>query len=96
MLTHEHKGRLWLEIDRQPYTRRDGTTTELVVWAAQCCADGCTEAVEVKTPVSGFSKSKAFDVKHCPAHKLTREQVNERFRAAVLARRTRKPEGGGP
>lgn len=87
MLTHEHKGRLWVEIGREPYTRKDGKTIELVCWATPCCAPGCGESVEVKTPPAGYEASKAFGSKHCPAHKLTREQVNERWAEAVKARR---------
>jgi len=90
MLTFERNGRLWLEIGREPYCRKDGSTTELIVWACRCASDGCSESVEVKTPTAGYESSKSFGAKHCEAHKLSPDQVNDRFKAAVKARRAAK------
>jgi hypothetical protein len=86
MRTHEHKGRIWTEVGREPYTRRDGRQSEVIRWTSPCCHEGCTAQVEILTGVK-FDKSQGFAAKHCPAHKLTREEVNARFRAGLRARK---------
>jgi len=86
MRTHEHKGRIWTEVGREPYIRRDGTRIEMIVWTTPCCHEGCTERVEARTTTVGWERAKDFGRKHCPAHKHTREQVNERWASAVKAR----------
>lgn len=55
----------WLAF--KPYTRKDGTDTELSVWHSTCAI--CGEPFAVATPKTG--NSKAFYRKHCDSHKLT-------------------------
>lgn len=89
MLTHEHKGRLWQEVGREPYTRADGTKTELIRWRSPCAK--CGEGFDVTTPSEGaFWKSDAFGAIHCQAHKLTKEQVTARWQEAIKAARGKK------
>lgn len=78
------KGRVWVQVRREPYTRKDGIETELMVWHTKCAR--CSETVEIKTPVVGFEKSNSFGIKHCPAHKLWRkgQPVSIHGRACTL------------
>lgn len=89
MLTHNHKGRLWQEVGREPYTRVDGTETELIRWQSQCAK--CEAPFVVTTPSEGaFWKSKSFEMVHCKAHRLTKAQVTARWQEAVQAGRGKK------
>lgn len=87
MRTIERKGRLWVETGEEPYIRKDGKATTLIVWSCRCAAEGCEASVDVKTPATGYETSKAFEAKHCPAHKLTKAQVTERWQQAIKASR---------
>lgn len=51
----------------KPYTRKDGTDTELSIWHSTCAI--CDEPFTVATPKAG--NTKAFYRKHCDDHKLT-------------------------
>jgi len=89
MLTHNHKGRLWQEVGREPYTRVDGTETELIRWRLACAK--CGEGFEIKTTAwSNYRDSKAFGAVHCPMHKLTKAEVSARAIAARRAKRGAK------
>lgn len=59
----------WLAF--KPYTRKDGTDTELSIWQSACAI--CGEAFTVATPKDGTGK--AFCRKHCDSHKLTKEAI---------------------
>jgi hypothetical protein len=83
VLTHGDTGREWIEIGREPYRRRDGSTTELIVWACSCAIEGCDGVVEIRTPVENYERSKAFGAKHCPLHKLSRVEAAQRWSEAV-------------
>lgn len=56
----------WYGVD--PYTRKDGSKTTLLLWRGACAV--CGEPFTVKTPQQP-SSSKAFARKHCDAHKQT-------------------------
>ncbi len=62
-------GRLFEHIRCDPYSRRDGTQTLLSIWQSACAV--CGAPFSVSTP-RFISTSKAFDRKHCDAHKLRR------------------------
>lgn len=94
MRTHEHKGRLWVEIGEEPYTRKDGKESAVIVWAVQCAAPGCDVMVQIRTARIGYEQSRSFDTKHCPAHKLTKEQIKDRWLTAIQASRSRRDAGG--
>jgi len=59
-------GRIWKRVGEEPYTRRDGTSTTLLVW--ECFCAKCGMPIWTKTPVE-FGRSKSFGKKHCDAHK---------------------------
>lgn len=48
-----YHGQAYVAVSREPYTRRDGSTTELVVWESLCAR--CGEPFTFKTP-TGASK----------------------------------------
>lgn len=50
----------------EPYTRKDGTATVLLVWCGTCAV--CGEPFTVKTP-QRLEGTKAFARKHCDTHK---------------------------
>ncbi len=58
-------GRVFTWQSFKPYTRKDGTDTELSVWQASCAI--CGELFTVTTPKTGDTK--AFYRKHCDIHK---------------------------
>lgn len=60
-------GRVFTWLAMKPYTRKDGTDTELSVWQSACAI--CDEPFTVATPKTG--NTKAFYRKHCDSHKLT-------------------------
>lgn len=91
-MEHIHKGRTWIEVGREPYTRKDGTHTELTIWHTKCAK--CDAMVEVTTPAGGVEKSKAFEAQHCNAHKLTRSEVFDRRRTAFKARKLADSQPG--
>lgn len=90
-LIHEHKGRSWTCVGRVPYTRKDGSTTELMRWRIQCAK--CEEMVDVTTPSTSFETSHSFDMKHCAAHKLTNEEIFALGRAQKRANKQKKAAG---
>ncbi|MHA6905465.1 hypothetical protein JK151_08935 [Ralstonia syzygii subsp. celebesensis] len=59
-------GRVWRRIGTEPYIRKDGSETVLVVWETGCAV--CGTLIQIRTPVD-FSTTKAFLRKHCDAHK---------------------------
>lgn len=65
-------GRLFTWLAFKPYTRKDGTDTELSVWQSHCVI--CGESFTVATPKAGRSQS--FGRKHCEAHRLTKAEVS--------------------
>lgn len=81
---HAYNGRVWLLVGREPYTRKDGTATELLRWQTPCAV--CASPVEIRTPVA-YDGTKAFGAKHCAAHKLTQTQVMRLGNAAKAAKR---------
>jgi hypothetical protein len=83
-------GRRFVCIGAQPYTRKDGSETALLVWQAQCVE--CGAPFTIKTPhyAREASDSKAFGRKRCDAHKLTREQAAANWGAAIAKARRLK------
>ncbi len=65
-------GRVFTWQSFKPYTRKDGTDTELSVWQSHCVI--CGESFTVATPKAGHSQS--FGRKHCEAHRLTKAEVS--------------------
>ncbi len=55
----------WLLVGQEPYTRRDGSGTQLAVWVRPCAE--CLGTAVAKTPVAGYETSKAFGRKRCAA-----------------------------
>jgi len=84
-------GREWVLVGEEPYTRRDGTTTAVLVWRADCAK--CGAPFEIRTPRS-WQTSKAFGVKHCPAHRMTKEEVRKNFGEVVRRRAKERREQG--
>ncbi|OJU90984.1 MAG: hypothetical protein BGO13_08635 [Burkholderiales bacterium 66-5] len=59
-------GRVWRAVGFEPYTRKDGSETELAVWRGYCTK--CNQAFEVKTPgATILDASGSFDRKRCRA-----------------------------
>lgn len=86
MQKHEHKGRTWWLRGREPYTRKDGSATELLVWESLC--QECLAPFTVRTPSEGaWQASSSFEAKHCSEHKLTASQSSRLGRAAAKAQR---------
>lgn len=70
--THSIKGREWRCVGKEPYYRKNGDDTELLIWRIKCAK--CDSPVHIKTPLHGFERSKAFLAKHCDLHKKTNTQ----------------------
>ena len=66
MQTVSYNGRQWEEIGTEPYTRKDGSGTTLMVWQSKC-AD-CGAPIICKTPMD-YSTSKAFGLRRCAGHR---------------------------
>lgn len=64
-------GRIFSHTAVEPYTRKNGTQTELKIWEAKCSRQDCEKTFTVKTPAGGTADSKAFGRKHCDDHKAT-------------------------
>lgn len=84
VIEHAYKGRAWVLVGREPYTRKDGTVTELLRWQTPCAV--CGTLFEIKTSVA-HETSKAFGAKHCAAHKLTQAQVTVLRNAGKAAKK---------
>ena len=66
------KGRLWVATGFEPYTRKDGSQTELAVWKGHC--KKCDGAFSVKTPVGlDPDRYNCFEVVRCPTHRGRRQ-----------------------
>lgn len=76
-------GQLFEEIRREPYERKNGKRTELIVWQSVCSLEGCEEMFEVKTPIRGYEKQPALLYRHCPSHRMKRAQSVRRAQAAT-------------
>lgn len=76
-MEHIHNGRTWTLRGREPYTRKDGSRTELLVWETACAV--CGGPFQVKTPAALWRLSQGFAQVHCEAHKLTRKQATARW-----------------
>ena len=68
-VTTEKDGRVFRWHGVEPYARKDGRTTSLLLWCGTCAV--CGEPFTVKTP-QRLESTKAFGRKHCDAHKLKR------------------------
>ena len=77
------RGRTWREVSREPYTRKDGSQTELITWQIKCAK--CDEMVRISTPAVNFEKSNAWGATHCPAHKIKKGEIFEYWRAQKKA-----------
>ena len=69
--TNTPDGRIFKWLEFKPYTRKDGTGTELSIWNSNCVI--CGTLFTVATPKAGDSK--AFGRKHCDTHKLTKHET---------------------
>lgn len=76
-------GREFAFIGEEPYRRKDGTDTTLMVWGTPCVK--CGEVFTVRTPnnTSRVEHSSAFGAKHCQKHKLTPREVRALGLAAM-------------
>jgi hypothetical protein len=83
-LEHTYKGRTWVAVGREPYTRLDGTVIELVRWQTPCAR--CEAIAEIKTPVD-YGSSKAFAVKHCAQHRMTWGETQALAKSAKQAKK---------
>lgn len=73
-----------------PHVRKDGSTTELDMWASTCAHPGCEAEFTVKVPVGSVpAYCKAFGAVHCKDHKLTAAEVTKRWAVACSAANTR-------
>ncbi len=68
-VTTEKDGRIFRWYGVEPYTRKDGGNTVLLLWRGTCAV--CGDPFTVKTP-QRLDNTKAFERKHCDAHKLGR------------------------
>lgn len=68
-VTTEKDGRIFRWHGVEPYTRKDGESTMLLLWRGTCAA--CGAPFTVKTP-QRLEGTKAFGRKHCDMHKLKR------------------------
>lgn len=59
----------WVLQRTAPYTRTDGTKTQIKLWQSQCVK--CSAPIFCKTPMDE-STSRAFGLKHCNEHKAVR------------------------
>ncbi len=60
------RGRRWVVLGFEPYTRKDGAETELAVW--QGCCVKCNGAFNVKSPRTlVLEYSNSFGAARCPA-----------------------------
>lgn len=57
-------GQTYRCVGEEPYTRRDGTDTTLMVWESECAK--CGQAFKFKTPVAA---SKFIPNRRCAKHK---------------------------
>jgi len=64
-------GRVFTWLAFKPYTRKDGTDTELSVWQSHCAI--CGAPFTVATPKAGHTQS--FYNKHCTDHKLSKAEA---------------------
>lgn len=73
---------VWIE----PYKRKDGTMTEIKVWKSNCKV--CGEEFRISTPAYAekLEDSRAFGRLHCSDHKLSREEVIERWQQSMKAK----------
>lgn len=78
MIVTNKFGRIFDLVGEEPYTRKDGTTTSLKVWMADCAV--CGQPFMIKTPqyASTNGDSKAFGRKHCNEHKISNDQVSQK------------------
>lgn len=90
-MEHTHKGRTWRAVRREPYTRKDGGFTELIVWHTRCAM--CEDMVEIKTATK-FDTTKAFEMVHCTEHRLSLSEVFERARNAKKAQKIASSQPG--
>lgn len=71
-------GRVFTHTATEPYTRKDGTQTNLDVWMGVCARQDCDKTFEVKTPAENTA-TKAFCRKHCDDHKATPSESFQRM-----------------
>jgi hypothetical protein len=75
------KGLLFTQLHQEPYTRKDGRLSSVLVWQATCAREGCNTPFTIKTGVN-YQNSKSFGNKHCPLHKMTQEEIMKAWRGA--------------
>lgn len=75
-------GRVFYWLANIPYTREDGSETELGIWHSECAV--CSASFTISIPV-GNTTSNSFGRKHCNAHKLTKSQVSALWGARINA-----------
>lgn len=74
------KGCIWRAVAIEPYTRKDGSETELAVWQGACVV--CGGHKFVKTPVgAGLGNSSSFDLRRCSKCIAAQRRVPEQYRA---------------
>ena len=76
MTTRFYDGQRYDLVRTEPYTRTDGSQTELSVWQSECPV--CGEAFEVRTPKRA---RKSEPNRRCGKHKRPGVRVNRRHKA---------------
>jgi len=79
------KGRVFVAFETVPHTRIDGKKTMLQRWRGTCAHPGCAAVFVVVTPLT-VGSTKAFERKHCDAHKLNWQQIQALGRAHQASR----------
>lgn len=78
---------IWKLIGSEPYTRKDGTHTTLNLWQRPCAK--CGEPFVVKASFCATPEDKrfkTFGLIHCLSHRLTKEEVKNRWLKACRGR----------
>ena len=76
MTTRFYDGQRYDLVRTEPYTRTEGSQTELSVWQSECPV--CGEAFEVRTP----KRARRFEPnRRCGKHKRPGVRVNRRHKA---------------
>ena len=57
-------GRMFRLLRQEPYTRKDGKESGILVWSGAVC-ETCGEPFDITTGVRGFERSWGFTMKNC-------------------------------
>jgi hypothetical protein len=80
-------GRVFSLMGYKPHRLKSGDQAQLTLWRTDCATCGAPYWITTPRTPKGYAHSKAFGQRHCSAHKLTKEQVQERWRAGLKRNR---------